>query len=663
MSKTNHVVHLLLVLLFLFFAVIAVARAWVCDDAYITLRTVDNFVKGYGLTWNVAERVQAYTHPLWMALLSAVYVFTREPFWTSIALSLLLSLTTVVLFVFRVARSARTALFGLLILTLSNAFVDYTTSGLENPLTHLLLVVFLSIYFAFPDPAAAAVPSSASVSAAKGVSKGIRHPLFVLALLTALGGLNRLDTLLLFAPPLATVFLDQIKTRPLRCALQEGALGLLPLVLWALFSLFYYGFLFPNTALAKLATGIPIGSLIEQGGYYMLNALQVDPLTPIAIVAGLVFALLFRDRRQIALAAGITLYLLYLLRIGGDFASGRFLTAPFLCAVALLSRYDLDALDVRLTPALAAVVLGIGASAVHPTYRLSAGDLDVIRGTNFINQHGIADERMWYYLTNSLARASPGVEMPTHLWKFDGLRYKANGESVVVEDGIGMVGYYAGPTVHIVDQWALPDPLLARLPAYRNVHWRIGHFDRLIPPGYLETLRSGENQIADPALAQYYAKLVLITRGPLFDPDRLVEIWRFNTHQYDHLVDFDAYRYPHLVRVGLARVSEPKAPGAPASNPANIPFYDSGIEIDLGARRSAVRLEVSLDGNDIYQLVYLSGSARVAAQTIPAPSLSPGLAVHRLDVPPGAAARGYDRIRILPMQGDDTYALGHVILY
>ncbi len=44
------------------------------DDAYITLRTVDNFINGYGLTWNISERVQAYTHPLWMFLLS-IYIF------------------------------------------------------------------------------------------------------------------------------------------------------------------------------------------------------------------------------------------------------------------------------------------------------------------------------------------------------------------------------------------------------------------------------------------------------------------------------------------------------------------------------------------------------------------------------------------------------------
>ncbi|MBK7217390.1 MAG: hypothetical protein IPH95_10125 [Candidatus Promineofilum sp.] len=34
-------------------------RAWMGDDAFITLRTVDNFVAGRGLVYNVGERVQS----------------------------------------------------------------------------------------------------------------------------------------------------------------------------------------------------------------------------------------------------------------------------------------------------------------------------------------------------------------------------------------------------------------------------------------------------------------------------------------------------------------------------------------------------------------------------------------------------------------------------
>ena len=55
------------------FLLVLFHTAWLCDDAFILFRTADNFVHGQGLTWNVEERVQAYTHPLWLLLFSAVY--------------------------------------------------------------------------------------------------------------------------------------------------------------------------------------------------------------------------------------------------------------------------------------------------------------------------------------------------------------------------------------------------------------------------------------------------------------------------------------------------------------------------------------------------------------------------------------------------------------
>ena len=47
------------------FAVVLVRTAWVSDDAYITFRTVDNFLAGYGLRWNVGERVQTLGSRAW----------------------------------------------------------------------------------------------------------------------------------------------------------------------------------------------------------------------------------------------------------------------------------------------------------------------------------------------------------------------------------------------------------------------------------------------------------------------------------------------------------------------------------------------------------------------------------------------------------------------
>jgi arabinofuranosyltransferase len=123
------------------YAAVLIRTAWMCDDAFITLRTVDNFVRGYGLVWNPGERVQAYTHPLWLFVLSAPYAITREPFYTTLALSMLLAIATALLLLWQSRGSVvRLALVGLLLIG-SKAFVDYSTSGLENPLSYLLLTV------------------------------------------------------------------------------------------------------------------------------------------------------------------------------------------------------------------------------------------------------------------------------------------------------------------------------------------------------------------------------------------------------------------------------------------------------------------------------------------------------------------------------------------
>ena len=94
----------------------------------------------------------------------------------------------------------------------------------------------------------------------------------------------------------------------------------------------------------------------------------------------------------------------------------------------------------------------------------------------------------------------------------------------------------AGPDIYFIDQSALVDPLLARLPIADPVHWRIGHFIRDIPVGYKETLRTGTIKLSDPDLAVYYQKLSFVITGPLWNSKRINEIFKFNTGQYDYLL-------------------------------------------------------------------------------------------------------------------------------
>ena len=80
-----------------------------------------------------------------------------------------------------------------------------------------------------------------------------------------------------------------------------------------------------------------------------------------------------------------------------------------------------------------------------------------------------------------------------------------------------------------MDEYALTDPLLARLRYRAEAEWRIGHFDRCLPEGYLETLRGGEDGFTDRQVGELYRKLALVTRGRLLDPDRLAAIVSLNT--------------------------------------------------------------------------------------------------------------------------------------
>jgi arabinofuranosyltransferase len=496
---------------------VALARtAWVCDDSYITFRTVDNVVNGYGPVWNASERVQAYTHPLWMAMVTVPYVVTREPYYTSMALSIALTLLTAGLLAKRLASTPWTLLVCFAALLSSKAFVDFSTSGLENALTHALLALFVWRWWEAPA----------------GESR-----LRQLAFIASLCLLTRLDLVVLVGPAVA---IETWSFGPAR-AVRPLMVGLLPILAWEAFSVFYYGSLVPNTAYAKVGAGLSRDDLLGRGQSYFLRTFWSDPATIPVMALGLVAA-----AANWPLAIGIVLNALYVLWIGGDFMAGRFLTAPFLLSVCLLARARWAAGRVigaaltgvvvllgLLAPWEPAIVSGYGFSRVNNLLR-GDGGVEPRDKSAYINAYGVMDERRWYYESSGLLKSRPGQQRPDNAMVFDGLELRRQGRQVVVRDGIGFTGYFAGPDVHIVDMFALADPLLARLPA--NPESRAGHHVRDIPAGYLETLQTGTNRLADPGLKAYYDHLRLVIGGPLWSADRLATIAGLVLGRFDHLL-------------------------------------------------------------------------------------------------------------------------------
>jgi arabinofuranosyltransferase len=311
--------------------------------------------------------------------------------------------------------------------------------------------------------------------------------------------------------------------------------GLSPAIAWELFSLFYYGFPLPNTAYAKLETGIARSALAKQAGWYYLNSLRWDPLTLSTIAAGLLVSI-FGNVRQRLMAAGVVLFLLYLFYIGGDFMSGRFFAAPLLVCTLLLCLRLKSRTALWLTAAAALALMSISPS---PTL-LPPGERKL-----GMDHHGIADERGFYFQTTGLIHYRRGEPYPSHPYFKDGLRFRDSRHPAAVNRYVGFFGFAAGPERFVIDPIGLADPLLSRLPVSDPLRWRIGHFERTLPEGFLASVGSGDNLVADPALRSYYDHLRAITRGPLWSAQRLREIAAFNLGRYDHLLNEYLERQVH----------------------------------------------------------------------------------------------------------------------
>lgn len=259
---------LLLWLLFLFLTVIILRTAWISDDAAITLRTVLNFAHGNGLVFNAGERVQAYTHTLWFFVLSGFYLIFSNIFISTFIASISSSLLAYYFLIRYLAKDFHTKVFLLLLIILSQALIDYSTSGLENPLSFLLTAIF-AWYF--------------------DKEKNLLGLTFLMSLIF----LNRPDSILLVLPLYLFSLYYKYNTISIKKIIFLIILGGLPVLAWLGFSLFYYGLYFPNTAYAKLNTNISQLEFIAQGIYYFIDSLKYDPLTLIVIIFVIINSAIF----------------------------------------------------------------------------------------------------------------------------------------------------------------------------------------------------------------------------------------------------------------------------------------------------------------------------------------------------------------------------------
>lgn len=513
------------------------------DDAYITFTVIDNLVNGYGLTFNIVERVQAFTNPLWLFLVTPFYALTKEFLVTVTLLSAVISLTGF-LIVLKMQRDFMTIIFTGTALVLSVNYVNWSSSGLSNPLLYLLTAILL--YYVYNSK---------------------QKRVWIATTLLSFFYLTRPDSVIYVIPVWALVcFVEWQKKdeKTLSSIIKEVAIGLSPAIIWGLFCLWYFGFPFPNTAYAKVFSAeIPfIDRMAEATSHYLYMA-QFDPLLYIIGGIAVVSTFLSRSKYSVAFLLGVGLHWLYFVKIGGDFMGGRFFSYTYLLLVGVAAHNlktilkkshntnnDVNASEYRknqyITLATTLLVVMVGITSPFSTLESMGGTYSDV-GMFSQGFGGFIQDKsvMWpnrrikdsssYFRKSNLMRAG----RPPFREKIN-YKYQKKFGSVSISGNLGHSGLFSGPESHIIDIYALTDPLLSRLP---QVSWHAGHLRRKIPNGYIPSIITGKNKISDPDLAKYYEHLKEITRGSLLSWDRIIDIFKMNIGMYDNYLDTYKKKY------------------------------------------------------------------------------------------------------------------------
>lgn len=502
--------------------------AWLSDDALITIRTALNTVHGYGLVFNIDERVQAYTHPLWFAILVGAGWLTGQWMLMPMLLGIATTAAATGIIVAQVAQVSRIIVLTVA-LVLSNSFVEYGTSGLENGMSYLLLAALLIVAYQLLE----------KPTLGWAIATGA---------LTAALLLNRLDLILIIAP-LGIYIALRLRAR-LTVLIAMLVTAAVPVIAWFTFALSYYGTLLPTTFTAKTNVDIPRAELLVAGFRYLAASFLYDPVAFLILITGAILATVTGGIVTRLTMVGVGFYLAYIIWIGGDFMAGRFLAVPVFLTVAVLA-LERSGAFVTLLPDVNKRTARSGNRVIRRAAAISAGALivpmvligwgrsDLITPNlpnaerwDFWGNGGVADERgfymargrgLWQYLGNLRPVADPFLSeneprpdgFRTDLVQFQAAaaNWPSNAaqESVFVRcGGLGEGGVLSGPTAHYVDPCGLSDAFLASLPYFaRDFDWRPGHFDRFIPAGYLEAIAAGDPNLVEDEILR----------------DRLIRIW------------------------------------------------------------------------------------------------------------------------------------------
>ena len=458
---------------------------WVDEDAFIDFRIVSNILAGHGPVYNVGERVETYSDPLWVA--SLVFLRGALPFvgieWWSVILGLTSTGGGVLLGgrgVQRLwSRSAEGVILpiGLLIFSVVAGVWEFATSGLEMGMVFLWLglcfwlLVRLSEERRRPEAAAAVVT----------LGPLIRPELLLMSGALTLG-------------VAALVGLPDWKGRRsiVRRWVVPAAVGLALPLLYEVWRMAYFAMLVPNTGLAKAAGA----AWWSEGFDYLWNFISPYTLwVPMLAAAPFVVLLTRRmwsrgDLPGLAVLAAVLLAglldLLYVVRVGGDYMHARLLLPSFFAVCLTIA---LPATRLRTLLVVPALIVAVWAVVCAGWLRNTEAGLNpVIINTRTAtiatthNPHPITAEdyqRSVLALIGAplkgIAESVPARHQRILYGNFHTIPGNGTGSGrlVAATGAIGVIGYLAGPSVYIFDTQSLANPIGSHTSTL--LHFRPGH--------------------------------------------------------------------------------------------------------------------------------------------------------------------------------------------
>jgi hypothetical protein len=396
----------------------------VCDDAFISFRYIDHWLQGQGLVFNPGERVEGFTHFLWLVLLASLHRLGLDLPTLGKYLPLLFFAALLGVLAWRSYRERDSKWLGLPIAAWGVALhydaQTFASGGLETmPFAFLLLTGLLVVTARRPRYALAGVVYAlASLTRPEGV------------LYTGIAGVYVLW-----------------RTRALRPALRFSLPWVLCVVPFLLFRISYYGDLLPNTYYAKSA-----GSAYWSQGWEYTRLYFGIYLVLLLCAAAIPTSWVLRRRRggalDAALLAGVQVLLtvVYVARVGGDFMFARFFI-PMTPLLYLVCEDVLRSFGHRWLQVVAAVVVvGWTLQARLPRAKTLVGREKV---------HGIVDEPN-YYTAETLA-------VLRHQGEVLGKYLRGTRARVGLLSGQDAVAYY-GHLPYALEAQGLTDAELARRP-------------------------------------------------------------------------------------------------------------------------------------------------------------------------------------------------------